>query len=341
MYGSVTYEDILKKMLDRVPAEIDKREGSIVYTALAPAAAELEIMCIQADWILDQMFSDTAVREYLTKRCSEWGIVPYPPTKAQRKGEFNMDVALGSRFSLGTQNYAAVEKIADGVYRMECETAGSEGNKNHGTMVPVSYIAGLTKAELTAVLVEGMDEEDTEALRERFLAKVQKPSTSGNKYDYYNWAMECAGVGAAKVFPLADGPGTVKVVIADRTMKAASRELIRLVEEHTEELRPVGADVTIASGMERAVNVSAKVRISNGANLGTIQNEFYEQLKRYLRSSAFDLSYISQARIGSLLLGTPGIADYDGLQINGSEENIKLGPEEIAVAGDVTLEVLV
>ena len=37
----MTYEEILQRMLGRVPNTIDKREGSLIYTALAPAAAEL------------------------------------------------------------------------------------------------------------------------------------------------------------------------------------------------------------------------------------------------------------------------------------------------------------
>ncbi|SEU20227.1 Baseplate J-like protein, partial [Enterocloster clostridioformis] len=61
------------------------------------------------------------------------------------------------------------------------------------------------KAELTGIIEDGSDEESTKALLERYLTKVQKPSTSGNRYDYYNWAMECEGIGAAKVFPLANG----------------------------------------------------------------------------------------------------------------------------------------
>ena len=38
VYESVTYDLILKRMLDAVPQNVDKREGSILYDALAPAA---------------------------------------------------------------------------------------------------------------------------------------------------------------------------------------------------------------------------------------------------------------------------------------------------------------
>lgn len=208
MYEDTTYEVILDRMLWRVrddSPEMDTRQSSPIYTSLAPTAVELQNAYIGLDWTLDQMFASTATREYLIRRCAEWDITPHPATKAVLKGEFNIDIEIGSRFSLGTLNYVAIDRMEEGIYRMECETAGAVGSRELGMLVPIDYIQGLTKAELTGIIEDGSDEESTKALLERYLTKVQKPSTSGNRYDYYNWAMECEGVGAAKVFPLANG----------------------------------------------------------------------------------------------------------------------------------------
>ena len=41
MYESQTFDVILKRMLDRVSSSLDKREGSIIYDAIAPTANEL------------------------------------------------------------------------------------------------------------------------------------------------------------------------------------------------------------------------------------------------------------------------------------------------------------
>lgn len=340
MYEGTSYEQILKRMMERVPAGIDKREGSIIYDALAPAAVELQNMYIELEWLLDQVFADTAIREYLVKRCGEQGITPYPAVKAVLKGEFNIDIAVGSRFSCDLQNYKAVEKISPGVYKMECETAGVAGNRNLGDMIPITYIPGLTSAKLTEVLDDGAEEESTEALRQRYLAKVRKPSTSGNRHDYYNWAMECAGVGAAKVFPLAEGPGTVRVVIADANRSAAGDSLVQQVREHIEPKRPIGADVTVVSAAEKAVNVSARIKLKNGLNLGTVQDLFTQSLTGYLQENAFDIQYVSTAKIGNLLLNVAGVEDFSELLLNGLSENIPLSEEEIAVAGTVSLEVM-
>lgn len=340
MYGDISYEVILKRMMERAPAGVDKREGSILYDAMAPAAAEIQNTYIELGWALEQIFADTAIREYLVKRCKEWGVVPYPATKASLKGEFNMEIALGERFSLGTLNYTVVEKIGDKIYQLECETPGTAGNRNLGALIPINYIQGLTHAELTEVLKEGSEEESTEALRERFLFKVQKPSTSGNIYDYYNWTIECAGVGAAKIYPLALGPGTVKVVIADAERSAATPELIEQVKNHIEELRPIGADVSVVSAREKAIAVTARVRLQNGVNLGSVQEMLMLELTNFLQEGAFDVSYVSLAKVGNLLLNTTGVEDFTELRLNGQGANVSLADEEIAVAGAVVLEVM-
>ena len=53
-YEDITYEVILQRMLDRVPNNMDKREGSIIFDALAPAAVELQLMYIELDTILKE-----------------------------------------------------------------------------------------------------------------------------------------------------------------------------------------------------------------------------------------------------------------------------------------------
>lgn len=107
MYESQTFEAILQRMLDRVPADIDKREGSIIYDAMAPAALELAQMYVEMDINANLMFADTASGDYLDKAVSWSGVSRKPATEAQIRGRFYdsagsaMDVPAGSRFSVG------------------------------------------------------------------------------------------------------------------------------------------------------------------------------------------------------------------------------------------------
>ena len=335
-FSGKTYANILSEQLSRVPDDLDKREGSIVQTALGPESWYLEGVYMDMHRLQDNVYAGTAGGGSLDRIAEAYGITRKPATYAHKQGVFNVQVPIGFRVSAIQEEhiiYRAVRYMGamDGLhtYDMECERHGEIGNGYTGQLLPIDYAQGLTSAMLTTILSAGTEEESDNAL---------KPSTSGNRYDYYNWAMECEGVGAAKVFPLAGGPGTVKVIIADANMSAAGTGLLKTVREHIEELRPIGADVTVASVVEKAVNVSAGIKLQAGMNLGGVQNAFQAALTDYLHREALDMSYVSLARVGNLL-GTDGVEDYSGLLLNGVSGNMALTEEEIAVTGTVTLEV--
>lgn len=202
MYEGMTYEVIMNRLLKNVEdnnSNLDTREGSVVYNALAPAAIEIAQMYIELDYILDQVFADTASREYLIKRCAERGIYPREATKAIRKGEFNINVPIGSRFSLSELNYIVTDKISDCTYKLECETVGEVGNYEYGNLILIDYIDGLTSANLTDVLIPGEDEEDTESLRKRYYNSIETQAFGGNVADYKEKVIAIDGVGGVKV----------------------------------------------------------------------------------------------------------------------------------------------
>lgn len=201
MYENVTAEGILNSMLTRVSDKLDKREGSVIADSLSPAALEIMALYIELERVIKEGFGDTASREFLILRCKERGISPYPAEKAVGRGVFspkNLDVT-GKRFSIGEVNFTAVHKLSDGVYRMECETAGKIGNRFFGNMIPIDYIDGLEKAELTEIIIPGEDEEDTEDLRKRYFASFEERSFGGNVSDYIGKTNRIAGVGSTKV----------------------------------------------------------------------------------------------------------------------------------------------
>lgn len=197
----VTYNEILERMLARVSDKFDKREGAVIFDTHSPTAIELELLYVELNTILAEAYGDSASREYLVKRCKERGITPYEATYAVLKGEFtptNIDVT-GQRFNIGSINFVVLEKIADGEYQVQCETAGIVGNQQLGTMIPIEYIEGLETAELTEILIPGEDEEDTEDLRTRYFDSFNEKAFGGNVRDYLEKTNAIPGVGSTKV----------------------------------------------------------------------------------------------------------------------------------------------
>jgi uncharacterized phage protein gp47/JayE len=197
----VTYNEILERMLAMVSDKFDKREGAVIFDTHSPTAIELELLYVELNTILAEAYGDSASREYLVKRCKERGITPYEATYAVLKGEFtptNIDVT-GQRFNIGSTNFVVLEKIADGEYQVQCETAGIVGNQQLGTMIPIEYIEGLETAELTEILIPGEDEEDTEDLRTRYFDSFNEKAFGGNARDYLEKTNAIPGVGSTKV----------------------------------------------------------------------------------------------------------------------------------------------
>ncbi|GAW28517.1 hypothetical protein ULO1_27410, partial [Carboxydocella sp. ULO1] len=62
------FETILQRMLDSLPDDLDKSEGSFIYDALSPAAIELALAAIWAQEVLRRGFASTTFGQYLDLR---------------------------------------------------------------------------------------------------------------------------------------------------------------------------------------------------------------------------------------------------------------------------------
>lgn len=349
MYEEITYELILRRMLDRVPNTVDKREGSMIYDALAPAAVELVQMYIEIDSILNESFADTASRDYLIRRAAERGITPAAATNAVLKGDFNIDVPIGTRFSLGALNYVVVDKISDGVFRMRCETVGRIGNSQTGTLVPIDYVPGLTKAELTELLIPGEDEEDTEHLRQRYYNSLDSQAFGGNIQDYKEKINGLSGVGGVKIYPIWNGGGTVKAVIINSEYEMPSGDLVSTVQtnidpeqNHGEGLgyAPIGHVVTVEGVTETTVNIATNITYQAGWTWEDVKPYAEPEIDKYFSELAqswadSDALIVRISQIETRLLNVAGVVDISGTTIDGAEQNLVLGVDSIPKRGDV------
>ncbi|MDU4726403.1 baseplate J/gp47 family protein [Clostridium sp.] len=339
MFDDMTYEKILNDMLSRVTNDVDKREGSIIYDALAPCAYKLAESYFLLNNFIDLVLLDTAVGEYLDRAVLSHGINRKEATYSIRKIETNTEIDIGTRWGIEDIYYTVKEKITDTSYKAICNLSGAVGNLYNGELENIDNVSGVT-ANLTDILEAGVEEESDEDLRNRFYNKVRYPSTSGNIYDYKKWALEVAGVGDAKVYPLWNGNGTVKVVIIDSNKEIANGELIKKVSNYIEEKRPIGATVTVKSAIKKDIDISVTIVIdSKKYILNNVKERLEENLKKYLKEIAFKNSYVSYASIGNIIFNTEGILDYNNLLLNNSSKNINLEEEEIPTLRLLNVEV--
>lgn len=345
----MTFDDIMRRMLARVPEDVDKREGSIIYDALAPAAMELANLYAANQNVEDQAFADTADRENLIRRAAERGYSPYPATKAMLKGEFVPSVPIGARFNLDDLNYVVVSLISGTSYRVECETPGAAGNRKLGKLIPIDYIDGLESAELAAVLIPGEDEEDTEAFRERYLSGFDSQSFGGNIADYKEKVGALPGVGGVKVHPVADGGGTVTVVILASDNTVPTAELVNTVQDKVDPspqgsgigLAPIGHIVTVKGAETVTVNIAATIEYKQGYAWSSVEGAATAAVEAYLsglRAGWADGEplIVRVSQIETRLLEVEGIVDIGGTTINGAAANLTLLEDQVPVRGAVS-----
>jgi len=242
------FEQILQRILDRLPDDLDKSEGSFVYDICAAIAAELAQDAIWAQQVLERGFAQTTFGQYLDLRAEEHGITRRPAVAAT--GTVTFSGTQGTVIPAGTQVSTASTDTSPAIVFQTTQDAvigasgtvdvpiqavepGASGNVAAGAIQflvePVPGVTGVSNAAPTS---GGLDEEDDASLLARYLQRVRNPSAGGNRADYVAWAMEVPGVGGVSVVPVRDGPGTVSVVIIDTDKRPASQELVDKVQDY-------------------------------------------------------------------------------------------------------------
>ena len=87
-YMAEDYDYWLDLMLDYVPDDIDQREGSVIYDALAPTAMVLAQHSLASANIIKQTYVKTAQGQFLDYRAEEHGTSRYAATQTEVKAKF-------------------------------------------------------------------------------------------------------------------------------------------------------------------------------------------------------------------------------------------------------------
>jgi len=343
-----TQDEIRDRLLAAIPETFDKTEGSFFYDSIMPAAIELALAYAQVETNLLLGFAQTTSGQYLGRRAGEHGVTRKVAVKATGQvtisGANGTVVPAGSIFSTGggiqfqTTEEVIIDISGDVNADVEALSAGTNGNTPAGAInsipVTIAMVTGVTNAQSTT---GGVDTESDSELLNRLLDKVRQPATSGNTHHYRQWAMEVGGIGDARIESLWTGNGTVRVILLDSDKQPASSAKITEVADYIETVRPIGATVTVISATGLDIDVAADVTLSEGYTLEGVTTDVETAIFAYLAEIAFQQNYVSYAKLGSILLDTPGIIDYSGLTVNMGTANVEVGDTEVAILGTVTL----
>lgn len=366
------YDYFLRKMLDVVPDNIDKREGSIIYDALAPAALVMGQQSLDMANVIKETYIKTASGEFLDYRAIEHGTSRYPATQTEAKAKVLNDkkepldnVQIGDKFaSIGDSPiFYAVTKINDDLtVELTAEVKGSSANSYIGQILPVTPNDLLSWAEITEITAPARDVESDDHLRARLLSSQSWIAYGGNVADYLDMTSKIDEVGAAQIYPTWNGGGTVKVVILNNDLMPASASLVQKVKNTLDPedkqaegygLAPIDHVVTVTAPEELIVNVDISVKLDDTKATRYVKDSITKAVEGYFQSLRKDWADINQklgrgyqetiyrSKILSQVMLTEGVVNAKLPSLNGRDADIDLvftnSKSQLPVVGTVTI----
>lgn len=154
----------------------------------------------------------------------------------------------------------------------------------------------------------------------------------------YQWALEVNGIGAASVIRCWDGPGTVKVIVADMELRPVEEDKVEEVAAYIETQRPVTAEVTVESAEGVGVQVAVTVETDGTVSKSNTEQALTDRLAEYLGTLAFQTgAEVVYNRVLAIVMGLDGVTDCSGLTVNGGTANVPLDADEVPLLGTVTV----
>ena len=326
-------------------------EGCDSAVRLYALAAELQSLLMQADWVLDQSFPQTAQGMYLDYHAETRGITRGAAEKAAgtlrfaaadkvtaacpiEKGTVCM-TAEGVRFETTEDAAIAVGSQWVDVPAQAAE-AGAGGNVIAGTVTLLSAMpVGVVQCTNPAAFSGGCDAESDEALRRRVLASYQRLPNGANAAYYEQEAMRYPGVAAAKAVGRARGIGTVNVVIATHA-GVPDAALLAAVETDLQKKREIAVDVKVLAPAVETVAVTAALKAAPGYTFAEAKAGAQSALEALFTGELLGKS-VTTARLLTLLCGVEGV---ENVHLTAPAADVAVGSTELPMLGTVTISEL-
>lgn len=285
-----TYQALLRESLNAASGEVDKREGSIIYDALAPLSMTLA-KCFDTLWqVLQQSRIQTALEEHLDLCGSQVGVYRSPATPARWRAtclpaEVNVPVdhVFVSSDGLGL-SYEVKENLGSGAYLLQCTTPGRAAGADYGVLEPKPSIPGLESAALTACVDAGADQQLDASYRIKIWREAAKKGYGGSFDDYCSWIFygfreagaDASVIAGFQLFPAVVGGVVTLFVVQDTEQERyapATAEVIAAlkafldpitVEGHGAGVVPCGHRVVVGAPTRHEMDLNVVVTTRPG-----------------------------------------------------------------------------
>ena len=352
-FSNESFPVIQTRILNRLPNNYEKFEGSTIYDLVAPLSLEFQELYFALTTILDLGSVFRSTGSYLLFKGIEAGVVKRGSTKAIGEVTFTGTQAVtipsteDNRFEISNtptdadiipirfilnESLTLVVQGASyvGTVGITAVEDGKAGNLDSGAINNIiSPIPGLTVVTNASATGSGSDGESELEHRSRILAQALSPARAGNVENYKQWARESSiYVGKIGVDPLRKDenggivqPGTVGVYFLNVDGTAPNAALISIVSNYIgpdnegKGRAPIGASVYVAASAFVNVHVTVNIVASSGFLESSVITTVEEAITNYLANLDIGDNVLYHT-LGSQIIATNGVDSIQDYHIS-------------------------
>lgn len=271
-------------------------------------------------WAVRQLFIVSADDESVIKKAALYGLARKAPAFASGMASFTgtagVTVPSGTIISTadGVRYQTTVAKdlvVGPTVIAIRAMASGESGNLDTGeALILESPLAGVNdEVTVFSTVSGGADIESIDALKARYLTRVQRPPQGGSKADYELWAKELPFVGLVMVYAPGEissiggtanfipPVGEVWVYFANPESTATpSQAEIDQVQAYLNVRKPVTATVQVKGIVNRLIQIAVAIKPSATSTLTLAKQDVKNALKDMIGEQALPTAtlYLSQ-----------------------------------------------
>lgn len=315
---------------------------------LYAAAAQIQALYLQAQWLLDQSFPQTARADYLDRHAQLRGISRAIATCATGTLRFGIQAAIGSDLPIGAGTvcmtgtgvrFATTEDVvlrAGELYvdapAMALEP-GKEGNVAPETVTIMAAMpVGIKACTNPEAFSGGDDEEDDSSLRRRLLDSYLRLPNGANAAYYEQTALSRTGVAAALAVRCPRGVGSVDLYVATDA-GIPDQDLLRELNDYLQEKREISVDLRVLAPRPLPININVAIQRAGSATFEKARADADAALRSVFTGAMLGKE-VTLAFLGNLLYSQESIQNY---RFTSPAADLAASPTVLPCLGSVTI----
>lgn len=315
---------------------------------LYAAAAQIQGLYLQAQWLLDQSFPQTAQGIYLDQHAQLRGLSRGVATCAAGTLRFGISAAISSDLTIGAGTvcvtaggvrFATTDDVVLRAGQLYADAPamalepGRQGNAAANTVTIMAAMpVGVKACTNPEAFSGGEDEESDEELRRRLMDSYRRLPNGANAAYYEQTALSRTGVAAAVAVRCPQGVGSVDLYVATEA-GLPDEELLEELEEYLQEKREISVKLRVLAPAAVPVNISAAIQPASGFTFQQAADDVDEALRSAFTGAMLGRE-VTLAYLGNLLYDLESVRNY---RFTSPQADLAASPTVLPTLGTVTI----